>query len=195
MTLTAMLISCGLIPNLGCDIKMTNDYIESTCGLYNGVRFEELRVDTFYDDKTPKIYRVVLAFEGHLDESKTNDLNIIYFNNPSGKYAWWTDTTTNGLYRKWGIHHEQIDKTKETLQDTIKEVNIKITHDSIVRIETNQNINLEKYNSAKHLTCPIKFKPNTWYYITFFDQRYEAYLYVGNDMKYRIDKISLPTNY
>ena len=195
ITLTTLLMSCGLIPNLGCEIKMTDDYIKSTCGLYNGVRFEELRVDTFYDDKTPKIYKVVLAFEGHLDETQTKDLNIIYFNSLSGKYTWWTDTTTNGLYHKWGIHHEQIDKTKEIPQDTIKEVKINITHDSIVRIGTNQSINLEKYTSKKHLTCPIKFKADTWYYITFYDQRYEAYLYVDKDMKYRIDKISLPTNY
>jgi len=174
---------------------MSNDYIERTCGLYNGVRFEELKVYTFYDDKTPKIYRAVLAFEGHLDESKTNDLNRIYFNSTSGKYSWWTDTTTNGLYYKSGIYREQIDKPKEILQDTTKEIVINITEDSIVRISAKPKINLEKYNSKKHITCPIKFKPSTWYYIIFFDQRYEAYLYIDKDMKYRIDKISLPTNF
>jgi hypothetical protein len=187
--------SCGLIPNLGCDITMNEDYIESTCGLHSGVRFEQLQVDTFYQDKTPKKFRVVLSFEGHLKDSiyKTQ-IDRIYFNRPTGMYVWWTDTTTNALYHKWGIHKERID-IAEIPQDTTKETVVQITHDSIVTTGPKPSINFEKYKSERHLTCPIKFRPDTWYYITFFDQRYEAYLYVDKDMNYKVDKISLPTNF
>ena len=192
---TAILISCGLIPNLGCDIKMTNEYIESTCGLHNGVRFEELQVDSFYEDKTPKIYKVLVAFKGRLDESKTKDLDRIYFNESSGKYVWQTDTTAAGVYHKWGIHRERIDIKKNILPDTGNEVEVVITKDSVVRFGGRPSINLENYNSKRQFICPIKFKPDTWYYLNFFDQRYEAYLYVDKNMNYRIDKINLPTNF
>lgn len=120
--LTATLLSCGLIPNLSCDIKMNKEYIESTCGLYNGVRFEQLQIDSFYSDNTPKIFRVVAAFKGRLDESKTKNRDRIYFNDPSGKYIWWIDTTTNRVYHKWGIHKERIDIRDTVPPDTSKEV-------------------------------------------------------------------------
>jgi len=177
-------------------VTVTNDYIESTCGLHNGVRFEQLQVDTFYEDKTPKIYRVILAFEGHLKDSiYKKQIDRIYFNRPTGMYIWWRDTATNGLYHKWGIHKERIDGKKELSQDSTKEVDIVITKDSFVRIGAKPNINLEKYNSKRQMTCPIKFNPDTWYYVNFYSQEYEAYLYVDKNMNYKIDKISLPTNF
>ncbi|HEV8284725.1 MAG TPA: hypothetical protein VGQ09_10455 [Chitinophagaceae bacterium] len=196
ISLAATLLSCGLIPNLGCDITINDDYIESTCGLHNGVRFEQLQVDTFYEDKTPKIYRVILTFEGHLKDSiYKKQIDGIYFNRPTGMYIWWTDTTTNGLYHKWGIHRERTDGKKELPQDSTKEVDIVIAKDSFVRIGAKPNINLEKYNSQRQMTSPIKFKPDTWYYVNFYSQEYEAYLYVDKNMNYKIDKISLPTNF
>lgn len=174
---------------------MTSDYIESTCGLSNGVRFEELRVDTFYDDNTPKIYKVVAAFKGRLDESKTKNLDRIYFNDPSGKYIWWTDTTATGVYHKTGIYREQID-IKENMQgDSSNEIEVVISKDSVVRYGGKPTTNFENYSSARHFVCPIKFTPDTWYFLNFYDQRYEAYLYVDKNLNYRIDKISLPTNF
>ncbi len=173
---------------------MTNEYIESTCGLYNGVRFEELKVDSFYDNKTPKIFRVVTAFKGRLDESKTKKLDRIYFNDSSGKYLWWTDTSTHWVYHKWGIQKERIDIRDTIPPDTSKEIEVVITKDSVVRYGRKPRVDLESYNSEPYLICPIKFKPDTWYYLNFSDQRYEAYLYVDKNMNYRIDKIDLPTN-
>jgi hypothetical protein len=174
---------------------MTSDYIESTCGLYNGVRFEELRVDTFYEDNTPKIYKVVAAFKGRLDESKTKNLDRIYFNDPSGKYIWWTDTTATGVYHKSGIYRERIDVKENMQPDTSNEIEVVISNDSVVRYGGKPTINSENYSSEKHFVCPFKFKPDTWYFLNFYDQRYEAYLYVDKSMNYRIDKISLPTNF
>ena len=193
--LTATLVSCGLIPDLGCDIKMTNEYIHSTCGLYNGVRFEELQVDSFYDDRTPKLYRVVVAFEGRIDESKTKDLERIYFNDPSGKYYWSIDTSTHEVYHKWGIHRERVDIRPSDMPDTTMEIEVMITKDSSVRFGGKPTGNPGNYHPVKHFVCPIKFKPATWYFLNFFDQRYEAYLYVDQDMNYKIEKISLPTNF
>jgi hypothetical protein len=187
--------SCGLVPKLGCDLKMTGDYIESTCGLYNGVRFEELKVDSFYDDNTPRVYKVVAAFKGRLDESKTKNLNRIYFNDPSGKYLWWTDTTPTGIYRKTGIYRERIDIRENIQTDTLKEVEVVITADSVVRYSGKLLDNLENYSSEIHFVCPVKFKPGTWYYLNFYSQQYEAYLYVDKNMSYRIDQINLPTNF
>ncbi len=189
------LYSCGLIPNLGCDVKMTHEYIESTCGLYNGVRFEELKVDSFYDDKTPKIYKVVVAFYGRLDESKTKNLNRIYFKDSSGKYFWRIDTSTVRLYHKWGIHRERIDLKENNLLDTANKFEVVIANDSIVRFGDRPSIEIDNYILEQHLVCPIKFKPDTWYYLNFYDQRYEAYLYIDKNMTYKIEKISLPTNF
>jgi hypothetical protein len=38
---------------------MTAEYIKKDCGLYNGVRFEELKVDSFNTADTPGVYKVV----------------------------------------------------------------------------------------------------------------------------------------
>lgn len=195
ITLTATLTSCRLIPNLNCDIKMTDEYIESTCGLYNGVRFEQLQVDSFYRDNTPKIFKVVTAFKGRLDETKTKNLDRIYFNDSSGKYLWWIDTTAVGAYHKWGIHKQRIDIRDTVPPDTSKEVEVVITKDSVVRYGGKPRVDLENYNSEPYFVCPIKLKPDTWYYLNFSDQRYEAYLYVDKNMNYSIDKINLPTNF
>lgn len=194
ITLTTALASCGLIPNLGCDIKMTKEYIESTCGLYNGVRFEQLQVDSFYSDNTPKIFRVVTAFKGRLGESKTKNRDRIYFNDSSGKYIWWTDTTTHWIYHKWGTHKERIDIRDTVPPETSNEVEVVITKDSVVRLGSKPRVDLENYNSEPYFVCPIKFKPDTWYYLNFYDQRYEAYLYVDKNMNYKIEQINLPTN-
>ncbi|MBL0155178.1 MAG: hypothetical protein IPP93_17545 [Chitinophagaceae bacterium] len=133
---------------------MTTEYIENKCGLYNGIRFEELRVDTFYDDKTPKIYTVLLAFEGHFDKSKTGDLNRIYFSNSNGIYIWWTDTTTNGIYRNWKNQRSLIAEADEIKQDKENEVEIIISDDSLVRIGHNANGNLENTNPKN--TQPVR---------------------------------------
>ena len=70
-----------------------------------------------------------------------------------------------------------------------------ITKDSSVRFGGKPTGNPGNYHPVKHFVCPIKFKPATWYFLNFFDQRYEAYLYVDQDMNYKIEKISLPTNF
>jgi hypothetical protein len=194
--LLTVLISCTLIPNLGCDLKMTNDYIESSCGLHNGVRFEELQVDTFYQDNTPKKYRVVLAFEGRLKDSiYKKQIDRIYFNRPTGMYLWRTDTSANGLYHKWGIHRERIDKNVAAITDSTTEVHVITDYDSIQKLEAETKAKIKEYEGTLQWTCPVKFKPDTWYFMNFHAQRYEAYLYVDKKMNYKIDKISLPTNF
>src|SRR5258706_9591683 len=93
--------ACGLIPSLGCELKMTGKYIQSTCGLGNGVRFEELIVDTFYADGKPKIYKVVCSYSanpyanGPADKVKDR----IYFDGQEGNCYWWKDSATNGVYK------------------------------------------------------------------------------------------------
>jgi hypothetical protein len=175
---------------------MTDDYIESTCGLYNGVRFEELQVDTFYQDNTPKKYRVVLAFEGHLKDSiYKKQIDRIYFNRPTGMYLWRTDTSTNGAYHKWGIHRERIERTVEDVSDSTVIVNVITDYDSIQKLGVKTKKQIQEYEAKLFKTFPAKFKSDTWYYVNFHDQRYEAYLYVDKDMNYRLDKINLPTNF
>ena len=194
--LLTVVTSCELIPNPGCDLKMTNDYIESSCGLHNGVRFEELQVDTFYQDNTPKKYRVALAFEGRLKDSiYKKQIDRIYFNRPTGIYLWRIDRTTNGLYHKWGIHRERIDKNATAIKDSVTEVHVITHYDSIQQLEAETNAKIKEYEAKLLWTCPVKFKPDTWYFISFRDQRYEAYLYIDKNMNYKIDKISLPTNF
>jgi hypothetical protein len=175
---------------------MTYDYIESSCGLHNGVRFEELKVDTFYQDNTPKIYRVVLAFEGRLKDSiYKQQIDRIYFTRPTGLYLWKTDSSTNGLYYKSGIYRERIDSGAAFIGDSIVEAHVITDYDSIQKLETETKIKIKNYEATLQKTCPVKFKVDTWYFVNFYDQRYEAYLYIDKDMNYKIEKISLPTNF
>src|SRR5215813_167613 len=57
------LSSCGLIPSLSCEIDMNKDYIESSCGLTNGVSFSELIVFKFDSTNLPSHYKVVVSTE------------------------------------------------------------------------------------------------------------------------------------
>jgi hypothetical protein len=145
-----LVFSCGTLPSLDCKLSMTEDYIESPCGLVNGVRFEQLKVDSFYRDNIPKIYRPVLVFEGTIrstDHTKQN--NRLYFKKANDIYQWKVDSLQMGNFI--------LGKTHDTL--------------------------------------PIDFKSDTWYFVNFHDQRYEAFLYIDKKGQSHIHKIALPTNF
>jgi hypothetical protein len=175
---------------LHCDLAINKNYIESSCGLTNGVRFEQLQVDSFYEDKTPKIFRVVIAFEGHLKDSiYTNQVDRIYFNRPTGMYVWSIDTNSNGVYRKWGMHKERIDRPEKEISSKTAEIIVISDHDSIQQLANETKLKISEYQAGLHKTCPISFTPDTWYFINFFDQRYEAYLYIDKTMNFNLEKI------
>ncbi|MEO7306642.1 MAG: hypothetical protein ABIR78_08320 [Ferruginibacter sp.] len=172
---------------------MTDAYIESSCGLTNGVRFEELIVDTFYADGKPKIYKVVCSYSanpyanGPADKVKDR----IYFDGKAG--TWWTDTSTNGLYCNYGNSRKLFNKAKETpTTDSSTEKIIYVSRDSIVRMGPKPD--LSEYESRRQITSPVKFKSGTWYYIDLHDYHI-AYLYVDKNMNYNISTINTATNY
>ncbi|WP_462263591.1 hypothetical protein [Ferruginibacter sp.] len=183
--------------SLACELKMTDEYIESTCGLTNGVRFEELNVDTFYTDGKPKIYKVVCSYTANPYANGPADKvrDRIYFYGNKGDCYWSKDTATNGVYKNFGISREMLGDINDLLNDSAVEIRTYITEDSMVVKGGKPPRNVELYSTRVTIKCPLKFKPNTWYYVNFYDQRYEAYLYVDNSMAYNLFKQSLPTNF
>ncbi len=175
---------------------MNSTYIESTCGLHNGVRFEELQVDSFYDDNSPRVYRVVFAVWGSLKDSiYRTQIDRIYFNRPTDMYLWHSDTSSYAVYRRVGLDRERIDRKAELVVDTPALVNLITDSDSLLNLEAETNGQVRAYQAALSKTCPLTFKPDTWYYVDFYDQRYRSYLYVDRQMNFRLDKISLPANF
>jgi len=138
--------------SLECKIKMTSEYINSSCGLTNGIRFDELQVTKFDNSHFPTNYTTVVSFQCYnpgIKGTQTFWPKTIYFTKPTGHYLW-----------KMG----KLDGVTINSKETTK-------------------------------TCPAKFKPNTWYFLNFFDQRYEAFLYIDKEMTLHVHKRKLPTNF
>ncbi len=182
LTLPFIAFSCGLIPDLSCNIKMNSEYIESSCGLFNGVRFEELKEVSLDEDEMPENYRVVSAVELYVPQTPKNGMDKIYFTKSNGVNIWRMDTITNGKYRTNGFYRERVSTIVES-------------ENSIAIIEDDSSFTIRKYKASKIVTHPILFKSRTWYYVDFYDQRYEAYLYVNDNGNYQLTKHSLPTNF
>jgi hypothetical protein len=183
--------------SLACELKITEEYIESTCGLTNGVRFEELSVDTFYSDGKPKIYKVVCSYSANpYANGPTNKVkDQIYFDGDKGDCYWSKDTATNGVYKNFGVSREMLDYINESSEDSTVETITYITEDSMVITGGKPPRNIEAYSARVAIKCPLRFKPNTWYYVDFRDQRYEAYLYVDSIMAFHLSKNNKPTNF
>jgi hypothetical protein len=181
--------------SLVCQPKMSKAYIESSCGLTNGVRFEELMVDTFYSDGKPKIYRVKCSYSAnpYANEPASKVKDRIFFDGDEGGCYWFKDTASNGLYLNFGVSRERLDN-KNSAEDSAIVTTTYITYDSMV-VTGSRSINSEAYTAGEALKCPLSFKPDTWYYVDFRDQRYEAYLYVDSKMVYHLSKNDKPTNF
>lgn len=183
--------------SLACELKITEEYIESTCGLTNGVRFEELRVDSFYADHKPKIYKVVCSYSAnpYANGPANKVKDQIYFDNDKGDCYWSKDTGSNGFYKNFGVSREMLDNIVEPLEDSMVEARSYITEDSIVVTGGRASRSIEAYSARVAIKCPLRFKPNTWYYVDFHDQRYEAYLYVDSNMAFHLSQTNKPTNF
>jgi hypothetical protein len=183
--------------SLACELKMTKEYIESSCGLTNGVRFEELSVDTSYSDGKPKIYKVVCSYSAnpYANGSANKVKDQIYFDGDKGDCYWSKDTVSNGVYKNFGVSREMLDDINELLEDSTVEIRTYITEDSMVVTGGKPPRNIEAYSARVAIKCPLRFKPNTWDYVDFRDQRYEAYLYVDSNMVFHLSKNDKPTNF
>ena len=183
--------------SLACELKITAQYIESSCGSTNGVRFDELSVDTFYTDGKPKIYKVVCSYSanpyanGPADKVKDQ----IYFDGDKGNCYWSKDTASNGTYRNFGLSRAMLDEINNSSRDSAVETRTYISEDSMVVTGGKPSRNAELYPASVALKCPLRFKSNTWYYVDFRDQRYEAYLYVDSNMGFHLSQNDKPTNF
>jgi hypothetical protein len=138
--------------SLECKIKMTSDYISSSCGLTNGIRFDELQITKSDNSGFPTKYEKVISFKCYnpgVKGTQTFWPKTIYFNKPNGHYVW--------------------------------------------KIGKDDGFTINSKTTTK--TCPTKFKRDTWYFLNFFDQRYEAFLYVDKAMKFHVHKRKLSTNF
>src|SRR5262245_18237702 len=116
LVLTQFVESCRLVPSLACDLKMNDEYIESSCGLTNGVRFEELKVIAFDSSHFPSQYKVVASFDCFnpgLDTVQTFWPDRLYFRKPNGHYRWRIDSTVNASYQIVGLYRKRIDVEEE----------------------------------------------------------------------------------
>lgn len=181
--------------SLSCDLKMTEEYIESSCGLTNGVRFEELGVDSSYEDGQPKIYTVLHSYganpyaNGPADKVKDR----IYFNGDKGNCYWRKDTSTNGVYKNFGGSRELLEDINDSLERPEIITTTYITKDSMVITSNKPLRNMDVHYVS--VNCPVRFKSSTWYFVDFHDQRYDAYLFVDKDMKFQLFKNNKPTNF
>jgi hypothetical protein len=195
MCFIVLLGACGLIPSLGCELEMTRQYIQSTCGLTNGVRFEELIVDTFYHDGKPKIYKVVCSYSANPYANSNKVGDRIFFEGRDNSCYWGEDSATNGVYKNFGVSRAKLDSTEDFSQDSVVELKTYVIVDTMVSIGRKPPRNIAQYSARVAIKCPLRFKPNTWYYVDFRDQRYEAYLYIDSAMTYNLSKINKPTNF
>lgn len=170
---------------------MNKNFIESSCGLTNGVVFRELIVYEFDSSKLPSFYKVIFSTNcynpGTVSPQKFWP-DKIFFNKPNGHYLWRVDSLDKGIYRRQGPYRERIDKSDNPIIDTTGPEWSQEFTDSIIKAPRTPD-------SMSNPICPTKFKLNTWYYVGFSDQRYEAFLYVDKNMKYNLHKVNLPTNF
>ena len=156
---------------LGCTPSVNINYIKSSCGLTNGIRFEELIISPGDSYKIPVKYRIKMIFECFNPGSDTVQTywpKTLYFNKPNGHYLWKVDSTSDfGTWTRRGYTGEPDDSTKS----------------------------FNFISGQSYRICPVKFKPNTWYFISFFDQRYVAYLFVDKSYQFKLTKFNLPTNF
>ena len=174
--LTLSLSSCSLMPKMGCEFRMTKKYIESDCGLVNGVRFEELEVHSYFDSSDfPASYTVKVSFECYRPGSDSVEQfwpERIYFNKPNGHYLWTVDSSTNGRYNVIGIYRDLDTTAANPIMNSGR-----------------------KFSGPQSSIFPGKFKSDTWYYVNFYDQRYKGYVYIDKEMNFIIHKIDLSTSF
>jgi hypothetical protein len=183
--------------SLACDLNVTATYIENSCGLGNGVRFEELAVDSFSDDGVPKVYKVAGSYAANPYANGPSDKvkDRIYFAGRKNDCYWRKDSATNGIYRNSGVSRELLNGKEELSKDTAAEVRTYLTQDSLVVTGGKADRNIELYSAGTAIKCPLTFKANTWYYIDFRDARNAAYLYIDRNMNFTLYKIDIPTNF
>jgi hypothetical protein len=172
---------------------MNPEYIESSCGLINGVKFEELTIIEFDSSNFPSQYKVVSSFGCYnpgLDTVQTFWPDRLYFNKPNGHYLWRIDSTANGTYQVVGLYRKRTDVEEE--DPKIIEITDSMQKQKFIDSISNMPKRTDVNSSP---ICPTKFKGDTWYFVNFNDQQYVAYLYVDKKMAYNLHKINLPTNF
>lgn len=190
--LTIIPFSCDIIPSLGCEISITEDYIESSCGLINGVQFEQLEVEQLDSNNLPNRYKVLVTFQCFnpgVEGVQKYWPDRLYFDKPNGHYLWQVDSMKNGTYVRDDIYRIRTDKEDTTT--------VRVITDSAERQRFLDSFNKSPriINRNSTAICPVKFKENTWYFVNFANQRNEAYLYIDKQMKYNLHLINLPTNF
>jgi len=145
--------------SLACELKITEQYIESSCGLTNGVRFDELTIDTFYTDGKPKIYKVVCSYSANPYANGAADKvkDQIYFDGDKGNCYWSKDTASNGAYRNVGLSRELLDDINDSSKDSFVETRTYITGDSMIVTGGKPPRNAELYPARVALKCPLRF--------------------------------------
>ena len=171
-----LLISCGCIflfislfnyftkknlTDLGSDkIVISEKTIISSHGFINPVTIEKLKIDSIGPEQRPVKYEIVYIATCAIKQANRIPpvtLKKIALDKP-GEYSW-----------------------------SEEKVNIPIYHMGLLRkrMDTVQSI-IWANGTQRFDTCPIKFEPGNWYFVTFLDPEIVGvYIFVENDGSFR----------
>jgi hypothetical protein len=139
-------------------IEITTEYISTDRDFINGVTIEKIQVDSIGDKGYPVKYTTTYTTSCNIQHPKNkppDPPSKIEFNKP-GKYLWDEDTV------KVSHSHRGLSRQSVSTSDKLWW--------------------LTKF--GKHPVCPLKFKPEQWYYFTFGDPKVTGiFFYIDQEGK------------
>lgn len=146
-------------------IVMTSQYLETDFSLINGIKIDELQVDSFSEAHLPYVFYLKESLHLIRDQEapqKKQIKNVIFFDKPNKGYVWRNDSI-------WGNFSISVVEYK-------------------YRGHTSSRDRMDKSYEQQYAVFPRKFKPQTWYLIAFFltepGKKHHAFLYVDQNANY-----------
>jgi hypothetical protein len=151
-------------------IVMTSRYLETDFSLINGIKIDELRVDSFSEDHLPYVFYLKESLHlGRYQQASHKEYlkNVIFFDRPNADYLWRNDSA-------WG--------------------NFTI---SVVEYKYRGNISskdrMDDSYQQQFPVFPRKFKPNSWYLIDFLPaevgKKNHEFMYADNEGRFTFYKL------
>ncbi|HMU68468.1 MAG TPA: hypothetical protein PK511_08460 [Chitinophagales bacterium] len=167
---------CGLLLSYvfrPCNVEINERYIKASCGLTNGAYFEELLVDSMLEEGIPAKYRILSQFECSYqsdDEIRKEWPNKLYFKKTNDHYVWRADTLDQIRLAAETGYGRDLFKVDTLTGDTIA-----------------VNMGYFVFNEASYTSCPVPFKPKTWYFLSIMQpDLLGVYLYVDEHKHFHV---------
>lgn len=144
---------------------MTNNYMETSFNIENGIQIDELKVDSFSENKLPHIFTLKESFvlRRKSDFAQSEKLsNILFFDKPNKGYEWINDSI-------WG------------------QFDISIKEYKYIGTVSERNKSDNSYQQTFDV-YPRKLKPNSWFLIDFkpaeLNKKHYEFLYVTDKQEF-----------